>query len=156
MYIPPGWILFTHTFLYELQSMGCYHSYWQHLYNVFTVKLYFGWPLRGQFWTFAGYVNLSRSYVWETWGITPLSADKSFWGGLSCMLLKQVDVNQSAHLKFDNFDNEGQLLCVHHDMMVACLNWKKKSKLTCFLSTWVGLSKAYVLETLLCYLCSCH
>lgn len=95
---------------------------------VFTVKLYFGWPLRGQFWTFAGYVNLSRSYVWETWGITPLSADKSFWGGLSCMLLKQVDVNQSAHLKFDNFDNEGQLLCVHHDMMVACLNWKKKSK----------------------------
>lgn len=35
---------------------------------------------------------------------------------------KQVDVNQSAHLKFDNFDNEGQLLCVHHDMMVACLN----------------------------------
>lgn len=86
MHIPLGWILFTHTFLYEHTTKYRLLPFlFDNIYTVFLLlhlvvqqespSLYCHpasdtmlrntLPLRGQLWTSAGCANSSRSYVWE-------------------------------------------------------------------------------------------
>lgn len=69
------------------------------------------------------------SYRNQLWGIM-----------ISCTLLSaRVDVvNRSAHLKYDNFDHEGLLICVLNELTVARFDWKKRVRI-CILSTRGGL-----------------
>lgn len=166
MHIPLGWILFTHTFLYEHTTKYRLLPFlFDNIYTVFLLlhlvvqqespSLYCHpasdtmlrntLPLRGQLWTSAGCANSSRSYVWELgalhWQehlrltfILRVTQSKLLW--ISTPWIWQLWQWRSAALR-----------ALWHD---GCMSQLKKTKEMCFLSTWVGLSKAYVLKTLLC------